>query len=46
MKETEDLILSIECHKIWLPNEVKFSGLPHIVCENFWIKSTKSTVNQ
>ena len=26
MKKTEDLILSIKYHKIWLPNEVKFSS--------------------
>ena len=35
MKNLRIWIVSIECHKICLPNEVTFSGLPLIVGENF-----------
>ena len=42
----KDLIVLIECHKIWLPNEVKFSGSPLIVGENFRLTLMKSIVIQ
>ena len=42
----EDLVVSVKYHKIWLPNEVKFSGLTLVVGENLWFTLRKPTVIQ
>ena len=46
IENIKDLIVSIEFHKIGLPNKVKFSGLPLIVGKNFWFTLRKSMVIQ
>ena len=46
MKKKRNFIVSIECNKIWLPNEVKFFSLPLITGENFWFTLNKSIVIQ
>ena len=40
----EDLVVSVKYHKIWLPNEVNFSGLTLVFGENLWFTLRKPTV--
>ena len=42
----EDLVVSVKYHKIWLPNEVNFSGLTLVFGENLWFTLRKPTVIQ